>query len=161
MTPSQQIEAFLADRSSSSHGLGVSEEFRQAAPPGEDARQNHLNDWNGESTQKAMESSGSDPEFNRRARWLADQLHVFFAEGNIPRLEDGSPDMGAAERFAIFLRIADIELHKGGGNDVEDAEARRVAVELAKLHTTGHFPDVAGAGLLVGLIHRFEAKVCA
>jgi hypothetical protein len=75
----------------------------------------------------------------------------------------GSGFPTAAERLAVFLRIADIELHNGGQgrNDVEDAEVRRVAIELSKLHAAGHFPDVADSGLLAGLIHRFEAKVCA
>jgi hypothetical protein len=33
-----------------------------------------------------------------------------------------------------------------------------VSLELAKLHRAGHFPDIAEAGLLVGLIHLFEVE---
>jgi hypothetical protein len=70
------------------------------------------------------------------------------------------PDMAAAKRMACFLRIADLELRKDAGDQgVEDSEVRRVAIELAKLHAAGHFPDVADARLLVGLIHRFEARL--
>jgi hypothetical protein len=68
--------------------------------------------------------------------------------------------MEEAERLAVFLRIADLELNKGPvSQGVSDAEVRRVAIELEKLHRAGHFPDIAEAGLLVGLIHLFEARV--
>lgn len=89
-----------------------------------------------------------------KARWLVDQLHSLRAQGLTPKL-------AAAERMACFLRIADRELRKGGldGQDVEDSEVHRVAIELSKLHAAGHFPNVAEASMLVDLFHLFKATL--
>ncbi len=91
----------------------------------------------------APEVNVGNTVFDAQSRWLADQLHALRAEGRAQTPAD-------AERCAIFLRIAGVELCKAGLKaSVPDEEVRRIAAELDLLHKGGGFPNLQDAGRLV------------
>lgn len=73
------------------------------------------------------------------AAWIATQLKVFTAEGDIPQFEDGNPDTNAAAELAHWLELSR-DAYQTRGIKVPDEEIRRTALACQFEHQGGMLP---------------------
>ena len=92
--------------------------------------------------------SEPDPEYAQSMAackaWIASQLRVFFAEGDIPAKEDGAPDMDVATELAGWLKLS-VEAYEARGTEAPDEEIRRTALACQFEHRGGRLPTMRAA----------------